>query len=176
MRRRLRGRAWLATASGLALGCGVLLASGCAGGPAGPAAQQTSALNAGTARTAAAAQYLAIAQAGNRRLDRDFDGLDGRDRVHLAAAAADLRDAAATERLFDRRLLAITFPPETAKTARVLVTANQARARLAARAASSASLHQLAGYQQQLVAANRPVESAVRMIRSQLGLPPADTS
>jgi hypothetical protein len=35
-----------------------------------------------------AAGYLAIAQAGSRRLGHDFDALDGRDRDHLAAADA----------------------------------------------------------------------------------------
>jgi hypothetical protein len=51
---------------------------------------------------AAAPRCLAIATAGNRRPDIDFDRLNGPDHERLAAARADLRDAAATERLFDR--------------------------------------------------------------------------
>jgi hypothetical protein len=127
-------------------------------------------------RQAPAARYLAIAEAGNRRLEIDFDGLHGRDRRNLAAAAADLRDAAATERLFDRRLLAIAFPPPTEAAARVLFRVNQARASLTLRAAASTSLRQLGGYEQRLNAANRPVEQEVRLIRRQLGLPPPETS
>jgi hypothetical protein len=38
------------------------------------------------------------------------------------------------------------------------------------------SLRQLNGYQPRLDAANEPVEQAVTVIRSQLGLPPPDTS
>ena len=77
---------------------------------------------------------------------------DGRDRSHLAA----------TERLFYHQLLGIAFPPETQQTARLLITANHARAQ-----------HR---YQRRLDQANGKVEAVVRVIRSQLGLPPPDTS
>jgi hypothetical protein len=165
-----------AASAGVALACAALLAAGCSG--SGPAPAPTPA---GTAVPAAstrslAARYLAIAQAGNRRLEHDFDGLKGRDRGNLVAARADLRDAAATERLFDRRLLAIAFPPRTERIVRLLFSVNQARARLTDEAAASVSLRQLRAYQRRLDAANGPVEDAVRVIRSQLGLPPPDTS
>jgi hypothetical protein len=99
-----------------------------------------------------------------------------RDRTHLAAVNADLRDITVTERLFDRRLLGIAFQPQTEKTARLLITSNQARAQLTLTAASSTSLPQLHRYQQRLDQANAPVEAAVRILRRQLGLPPPDTS
>jgi hypothetical protein len=124
----------------------------------------------------AAARYLAIANAGNHHLDADFDRLGGPDQGTLAAAQADLRDAVATERLFDRCLLTIAFPPQTEAVAQQLYSANEARADLTATAAGSASLSQLAGYDKQLTAANVPVERAVTTIRAQLGLPPASTS
>jgi hypothetical protein len=117
-----------------------------------------------------------VALAGNRRLEHDFDGLEGRDRDNLAAARADLRDAAATELLFDRRLLAIAFPPRTERIARLLFAANQARARLTGEAAASTSLRQLRAYQRRLDEANRPVEDAVQVIRSQLDLSSPDKS
>jgi hypothetical protein len=175
----LPGMGWRAIASGLAWGCAVLLAAGCAGGARDgfPARHAASAPQTATpaARGVLAARYLAIAQAGNRRLDHDFDALDGRDRDHLSAADADLRDIAATERVFDRRLAGIAFPPQTEMTARLLVIANQARARLTQAAASSMSLPQLHRYLPRLEQANGPVEAAVRLIRSQLGLAPPDT-
>jgi hypothetical protein len=87
-----------------------------------------------------------------------------------------LRDVAATERLFDRRLLAIAFPAAAEQTARLLYEVNQSRASLTSAAAGSASLRQLRLFQRRLVAANGPVEEAVRVIRSQLGLPPPETS
>ncbi len=152
-----------------ALGCCGLLGAGCgADRPGGLALAST--------RRALAAQYLAIATAGNRRLDRDFDPLEKRDRNDLARAKADLRDAAATEGLFDRRLLRIVFPSETERTARDLYRVNQARARLTAAAAASTSLGQLHAYEPRLDAANKPVEHAVRTIRRELGLPPPSTS
>jgi hypothetical protein len=63
-----------------------------------------------TAGHSSASKYLAIALSGNNRLEIDFDQLSGRDRDRLSGARADLADASATERLFDRRLLMIAFP------------------------------------------------------------------
>lgn len=140
------------------------------------ASSSSPAVPTGAARKALAARYLAIAVAGNRRLEIDFDGLEGRDRDNLARARADLRDAAATERLFDRRLLAIVFPAGTERIARALVWLNTYRAALTMRAAGSRTLAQLRGYEPRLSAANRPVEQAVRLIRGELGLPPPETS
>jgi len=120
-------------------------------------------------------QYVAIAVAGNRHLERDFDGLRA-DHGDLAAARAYLRDAAATERLFDRRLLRLSLPPRVEVIAHLLVSANESRARLTDKAAASASFPQLHGYEPRLTAANAPVEEAVRVIRSLLGLPPPETS
>jgi hypothetical protein len=162
---------------GLVTGCAVLLAAGC-GGAALSSADHTSATEfaTGAARQALAARYLAIAQPANRQLDHDFDGLEDNDDSHLAAADADLRAAAATEQRFDRLLLGITFPAGTAAIIRILYTVNQERAQLTVTAAASTSLLQLHGYEQRLDAANQPVEKAVRAIRSQLGLPPPDTS
>ena len=162
------------------LACAALMTGGCAashpraGAPA--SSQPHSAATPGQSLQVAAGRYLAIAIAGNRRLEIDFDRLQGRDKGHLRAAAGDLRDAAATERLFDRRLLAIALPPATERIARLLYQVNQARASLTAAAARSVSLPQLRSYQRRLAAANEPVEEAVRVIRSQLGLPPPSTS
>jgi hypothetical protein len=119
---------------------------------------------------------LAIAQAGNQRLDVDFDRLEERDSNRLAAADADLRDAASTERLFDRRLMRIAFPPAIETVARQLYRLNEARASLTEAAAASASLRQLHRYQPRLTRANVPVEQAVKTIRRQLGLPPPPDS
>jgi hypothetical protein len=161
----------------VALTCAALLAVGCSGGGPAPAPAPAAPAVPGAASTRAlAARYLAIAQAGNRRLEHDFDGLEGPDRGNLAAARADLRDAAATERLFDQRLLAIAFPPGTERIVRMLYAVNQARARLTGEAAASASLRELRACQARLDAANAPVEDAVRVIRDQLGLSPPDTS
>ncbi len=147
----------------------------------GPAHMQTAAGHAapsappGPDRATLARRYLAIAQAGNHHLETDFDGLQAGHR-DLAAARAFLRDAAATERLFDRRLLMLPLPSTVETIARVLVSANQARAALTDRAATSSSFAQLRAYERRLTAANTPVEDAVRVIRDMLGLPPPATS
>ncbi len=164
-----------AAAAGLATACAVLLAAGCSSSqPPKPPAE---AAHTSTPPTRAlAGRYLVIAQPANRQLDHDFDGLQDHENTDLAAAEADLRNAAATERRFDRQLIAITFPPQTEPVVRLLVTVNQARAALTETVAATPSLRQLNGYQPRLDAANEPVEQAVTVIRSQLGLPPPDTS
>jgi hypothetical protein len=121
---------------------------------------------------APAARYLAIAKAGNRRLGHDFDRLEGPDRNHLARSRADLRDIAAAEHLFDRRLGRIPFGQRLARVAHALYESNQKRAALTTKAAGSTSLRELHEYERRLNAANRPVERAVRTLRRALGLPP----
>jgi hypothetical protein len=122
------------------------------------------------------AQYLRIADAGNARLEKDIDGLSGRDRNDLSAALRDLRDAGETERLFDQRLVAIAFPPAINAIAETLYTSNQARAQLTSEPATSISLTQLRWFEAQISVSNGKVEEQVRSIRSALGLPPPATS
>jgi hypothetical protein len=180
-----------ATRLGLAAGSVVLLAAACASNPAsGPAEVRSSAPSPRSTlppqpaktltedqRRALAAHYLAIAQPANRRLDHDLDGQqDAESRGDLAAADADLRDAAVTEREFDRQLAALTFPQPAETFVRLLYKVNQSRATLTATAATAASVPQLRAYQSRLDSANEPVEDAVDVIRDQLGLPPPDTS
>ena len=165
----------------------LLLAAGCASqGPVPSTAPRSTTPRSATPRSSAAitaelramaARYMAIAQPANRELDHEFDGFG--DHVKdggLAAAQADLRAAAATERRFDRQLIAIRFPPRTEPFVRLLYRVNQARAELTSTAAAATSLRELRGYQRRLDAANEPVEDAVRVIRGQLDLPPPDTS
>jgi len=180
-------------AAGSVLLGSALLAAGCAGSsPAphnatsgSPAASRTAVSSTAASRTGAtaaglkamAAAYMAIARPANVELNHEFDGFD--DHVKdgdLAAARADLRAAAVTERRFDRQLIALSFPPRTEPFVRLLYRVNQARAMLTSTAAGAASLTELRGYQRRLDAANGPVEDAVRVIRGQLGLPPPDTS
>jgi hypothetical protein len=151
--------------------------AGASGSPAGqrsprPAGLATSA----TDRRALAAAYLRIAKPANDRLEVEVDGFNERQRDDLAAARADLRAEAATERRFDRRLLRIGFPARIAATARWLVLVNQNRIALTdlqARAPSLAAVRSLDGRHK---AADTAVEVQVRIIRRDLGLPPPDTS
>jgi len=160
-------------AAGVTVGAVLLTAAaGCASSPPHAAGTTPSA----AALQDAAAKYMAIARPANRKLDHEFDGLKDHAKDNLAAAQADVRAAAATERQFDRQLMAISFPPPTEPVVLMLYRVNQARAALTSTAAGATSLRQLRGYQKRLDAANQPVEDAVRIIRDQLGLPPPDTS
>jgi len=162
----------------------VVLAAGCNSVPAKPASpgkpaashSAVAGLAVGAQRKALAGRYLAIALAGNKRLEAEFGRLHHEDRMRLAAARRDLREIAATERLFDRRLLGIPFPAASERIARFLNWVNEARASMTAAAASSPSLERLRADERRLAEANKPVEQAVAIIRSQLGLPPPETS
>lgn len=144
-----------------------LLAGACAAQSASPHT---------TASPSPAMGYLRIAEPANGRLEIDFDHLAGPDRTQLAAAEGDLRDAASTERKFDRDLLTLYLPPAVEVTARDLVRVNESRARLTVAFSADHTLQQLAHDQKTLTAANEPVEAAVRTMRRQLGLPPPSTS
>jgi hypothetical protein len=138
--------------------------------------QPGSSTSASASVSSAAARYLVIASLGNDGLEKDFDGLEGPHHNDLAAARADLRDAASVERLFDRRLREIPLPRPIDAVARALITANESRAALTDRAAASASIAELRRYEQRLDAANGTVEAQVRTLRMRLHLPPPDPS
>ena len=123
-----------------------------------------------------ASQYLAIANAGNERLETDIDGLGGRDRNRLSASLTDLRDASVTEEAFDRQLLAIAFPPAIETIAQRLYATNQSRAELTAQGSMSRTLGALRHNEAQISIANASVETQVRLIRRSLDLPPPATS
>jgi hypothetical protein len=122
-----------------------------------------------------AGAYLRIAVAANKRLDADFDRVQGPDRGDLATSAADLRDIAATELQFDQRLAALVLPSGPESWAHALIRANEARAALTTQAAAGKSAAQLGSYQRPLAAANVPVEQAAVALRADLGLPAPDT-
>jgi hypothetical protein len=151
-----------------------------AGRSASPAARRSAPAAATTLaparREALAGRYLAIALPANHRLDHEVEGFADHQRSDLAAAGADLRAEAATERRFDRQLAGIPFPPGIAAMARALMWANQSRAALTDRQARSASLTRLHSFSARHRAADATVEFGVRLIRQALGLPPPSES
>jgi hypothetical protein len=123
-----------------------------------------------------AASYMAIARPANHRLDVEVAAFGHHRRDNLAAAVADLRAEAATERHFDRQLARIRFPAAIAAIARALIAANRRRIALTLGQARSASLAQLRSFTGRHKAADAAVEVPVRAIRKALGLPRPSTS
>jgi hypothetical protein len=121
-----------------------------------------------------AARYMAIATPANAVLDKNFDALEDHD-DDLSISAGLLKTIAATERGFDRDLLALALPTQLGVTAKALVSANEARANLTIQAMTATTVASLKSYETQLDAMNEPVEAQVRILRSALGLPPPDT-
>jgi hypothetical protein len=153
--------------------CLIPAAAGCSSGGAGAAAP-TAAPSPGL--HALAAEYLAIAEPANHRLDVEVSAYADHAHHNLAAAEHALRAEAATERSFDRQLAAIAFPPAIEATARALIRVNEIRARLALRQAAASSLPALRSFTAGHRAADAEVEAQVRVIRTELGLPPPAAS
>jgi hypothetical protein len=160
---RAKGRPLLLTA---ALLCSVLAIAGCATHP--------SRANNGTKGLASA--YMAIALPANHRLDKEVDSYNDHVRGKIAIAVADLRAEVATERWFDKRLLKIAFPPDIAATAKALVRVNNQRIALTTRQAHATTTAGLLAFNARHRAADAAVETQVRIIRHQLGLPPPSNS
>lgn len=177
-RRRLtsEGRPpWLAVTP-LALVLATVAATGLAS--AGCSAQAKSS---GERAKALAAAYMAIALPANHRLDEEVDSYNAHARGDhargdLVIAEADLRQEAATERWFDRRLLKIAFPSAIAATARALVRVNDQRIALTTEQAQATTVSELLMFGASHRAADAAVEAQVRIIRKQLGLPPPGSS
>jgi len=160
----------------------VLASAGCASGrqaPPTPQARSTppspSASPAGSLRSLAA-RYLAIAEPANHKLDIEVDAYHDNARGILAAAEKALRAEAATERRFDRQLAAISFPPAIEATARALIRVNEIRARLTLKQAAARSIPALLAFTATHNAADAELEAQVRVIRSELSLPPPSES
>jgi len=160
-----------------------MLSASCASGQPGGTAGQTvphaatpaTGARPGVMRTLASA-YLAAAEPANHRLDAEVDGFTDYEHGDLAAAEAALRAEAATERGFDRLLRMIRFPRGIAATAGALIRANRCRAALTVRQARSSSLALLVSFTRRHQAADSAVETQVRIIRRELGLPPPRAS
>ena len=179
---RSRGVLALAALLALAAGCSSAVPPATPAGhpaPAAPAGQSAAAVATPLApaqRELLARWYLAIATPANHRLDREVDGFADHQRSDLAAAEADLRAEAVTERRFDRQLAAIPFPHGITVMARATIRANQSRAALTDRQARSPFLATLHSYAARHRAADASVEFGVRLIRQALGLPPPSQS
>jgi len=173
VRRRMARLGCIAAAAS----CLMVLPAACGSAqPAGSSPAPTSPATPSSGTRALAALYLAIAKPANHRLDTEVNGFTDHERDNLAAAEADLRAQAATERRFDRKLLKTGFPAPVAAVVHALVRVNQNRVKLTERQARSASITQLRSFASQHKTADAAVEVQVRIIRRDLGLPPPDTS
>jgi hypothetical protein len=165
---------WSARITTAAL-CAALAAVGCASGASTRSHPGASSGPSASLRSLGA-DYLAIAEPANHRLDVEVDAYADNAHRHLAAAENALRAEAATERHFDRQLAAISFPPAIEVTARALIRVNEIRARLTVKQAAARSIPALLSFTTTHNAANAELEAQVRVIRSELGLPPPSTS
>jgi hypothetical protein len=149
-----------------ALLCLVLAMAGCTTHPTGP----NNGIN------MLASSYMAIAVPANHHLDKEVDSYNEHARDNLAVAVADLRAEVATERWFDERLLKIAFPPDIAATAKALVRVNNQRIALTTQQTQAMTIAELVAFNAKHRAADAAVETQVRIIRRQLGLPPPSNS
>ena len=159
----------------LALGCVVLLTGGCSAVSSSHAQTRQPASDSLSIKSQRA-RYLVIAGEANRKIGPMMNKLPTLMRTDIAGSDADMWAIAASERLFDSRLLRIRFSPGVEPIARQLYSANQSRAAITANSADAVSFQELRHDKLRLLQANAPLEAAVRAIRKKLGLPPPSTS
>jgi len=154
----------------------MLAAGGCASSPQARSASPTPSASESASIRSLGARYLAIAEPANHRLDAEVDAYADNARHNLAAAENALRAEAATERKFDRQLAEISFPPAIEATAHALIRVNEIRVNVTLKQAAAHSIRALLSFTATHNAADAEVEAQVRVIRSELGLPPPETS
>src|SRR5580698_5488160 len=125
---------------------------------------------------ALANQYLEIAHSADRRLDVDNDGYGDAQSDNLTLARRFLLSEVSTEKAFDTELARLAFPPLLKVQAQALVQANNQRISLTERQADATTLAAMRAFDSQHSAADAAVERPGRVIRQDLGLPPAATS
>lgn len=117
--------------------------------------------------------YVSVASPANQALAAEMDGYSKNLGHDLSAAKSDLMSEAQTEASFDNQLSQVGFPSaaETAETD--LIQADQARAKLIKLQAQASSFTQMQSFSSRVQAADAGVEAQVKLIRQDLGLPPA---
>jgi len=157
-----------------ALLCVAFAISSCASAKPNPNPSPNAKASPGKAELAAS--YMAIARPANHRLEVAVDSYNRLSRTNFAVAKADLREEAATESWFDRRLLKIAFPPAILAVAIALVRANYQRIDLTRLQSRATNIAKMLAFNGQHAVADAAVEAQVRIIRKDLGLPPPKTS
>jgi hypothetical protein len=156
--------------------CLAIAAAGCSSGAPARSRSPTSSASENASIRSLGARYLAIAEPANHRLDVEVAAYAHNAHHNLAAAEQALRAEAATEHNFDQQLAAISFPPAIEATAHALIRVNEIRVKLTLKQAAAHSIPALLSFTATHNAADAELEAQVRFIRSELGLPPPETS
>ena len=117
-------------------------------------------------------QYMTIVTPSSQQLATDMAAYTANETRNLAAAETALTAEWTAERAFDTNLAAIQFPLAMAPTARTLIQANQARAKLTAEQAKSTSLTQLRSFNHQVQRASAAVQADMKLLTKALATQP----
>jgi len=120
-----------------------------------------------------ASLYTNVAAPADRALAPDIATYSHDMNSNLAAAKLDLQKQVQAETSFDNQLGDITFPPAPDPHADLLIAADQKRIKLIKQQMQARTLRKLRSFNAQDLAANAVVEAQVKIIRQDLGLPPA---
>jgi hypothetical protein len=110
-------------------------------------------------------RYNSIANPVTQQLNADVSAYTASERHHLGAAEAALAAEVTSEKAFDASLARFPFSPAVAPTAKALIRANQALARLTAEQARSSSLTRLRSFNARVKAARAAVQTEMRLTR-----------
>jgi hypothetical protein len=117
--------------------------------------------------------YTNLAVPADRAVTADLAGYSNNMNSNLATAKLYLQKQVQAETSFDNQLGEITFPPAPDPHADLLIAADQKRIKLIKLQLQAKTLRKLRSFNAQDLAANAVVEAQVKIIRQDLGLPPA---
>jgi hypothetical protein len=117
-------------------------------------------------------QYMAILTPTSQQLSTDASAYTANERHHLAAAKAALAAEVTSQRAFTTSMANFPFPPTVALTAKALIQAEQALAKLTAEQAGSPSLIRMRSFDHRIQVASAAVTTELKLLRKALAVPP----
>ena len=117
-------------------------------------------------------EYMAIMSPTSQQLTTDASAYTANERHNLTAAKAALAAEVTSERAFDTSMASFPFPPSVVPTAKAMIQADQALAKLTAEQAGSSSLKRLRSFDHRVQVATTAVETELKLLRKALAVPP----
>ena len=119
-----------------------------------------------------ASQFQTVTTPAVQQLTTDASAYTANERRHLGLAEAALTAEVTSENALAASLTRFPFPSAAAPAARALIEADQARARLTAEQARSASLTQLLSFNHRVRVAGNAFQAEMKLVVQALNTPP----
>jgi hypothetical protein len=120
-------------------------------------------------------EYLAIVTPTSQQLSTDVSAYTANERGRLAAARAALAAEVTSERALGTSMANFPFPPTVVPTAKALIQADQALAKLTGEQAGASSLTRMRSFDHRVQVATAAVQTELKLLRKALAVPPTSS-